>query len=317
MYNEQQKRRFLEDITESSRIKTEATFNRTGPYEEKLGIDCGSFTVQEILDCLKQINTPAINTLRNVKSGLSVYADWCKEQNLLPDGINHYREISQQNLLDCMSNEKIEEGYLSKAEVYNVASSLENPLESVAILLAYEGFLFANYDACYTLSTSDLDGNILTVGDKRAEASADLIEYMKEAEAADNYILRRPDEETREMKFRSNWPPIFKQLYNNVRPYDTMEQRRHFFERLFRRIRGYTGERFITIKKLNESGRINALKSFMAAEGVLTGKESPEEKIRKIRGVFMKHKKELDLKYGEILEVGRFFKQHESIFTAE
>jgi hypothetical protein len=112
--------------------------------------------------------------------------------------------------------------------------------------------------------------------------------------------------DVKEVRFQDGGGPIFKQLYNNVRAYDTMDLRRHYFERLFRRIRDRAGEDFITIKKLNESGRINALKSFMATEGATDA-----------RKCFMAHKRELDLKYGTILEVGRFFAVHKDAFAAD
>ena len=133
-----------------------------------------------------------------------------------------------------------------------------------------------------------------------------LISYMYEAEAADRYYQCFENGDVKEVRFQDGGGPIFKQLYNNVRAYDTMDLRRHYFERLFRRIRDRAGEDFITIKKLNESGRINSLKSFMEAEGATDA-----------RKCFMAHKKELDLKYGTILEVGRFFAVHKDAFAAD
>ena len=299
MYNEQQKKRFLDGISELSGIKVRAVFKRIEAYEKENDLDCSCFSAQEALAFFKQYNTSAINTLRNAKSALSVYADWCKEQNLLPDGINHYTEISAGNLVDCLSDKKLEESYLSDRSVQRIVDQLENAFEKVAVLLAYEGVLFANYNDCYTISCSDIDGNHLTVGGEVHEISYKLRACMEEAEEADRYYLRQGDGNIKEMPFRSDWPPIFKQLYNAVREYDTMDLRRHYFERLFRRIREYTGERFITVKKLNDSGRINELKRLMEAEGATDAREC-----------FMKHKNELDAKYGTILEVGRFFAVH-------
>ncbi len=235
-----------------------------------------------------------------MKSILSVYADWAKEQNLLPDGINHYREIGQPNLLACMSNEKVDEGYLTEDEVTEIVRSLENAFEKVAVLMAYEGFLFANYGDAYMVGSADIEGTRLRVGDYEGEASDKLRLYIEEAEEAECYYQRMPDGEVREVKFKDCCGPVFKQIYNAIRSYDTLDQRRHYFERLFRRIRDYTGERFITIKKLNDSGRINAIRNFMEAEGATDARQ-----------VFIAHKAELDLKYGEIREVGRFFAVHD------
>ena len=306
MYNELQKLRYIDTLTESSTIKASAAFKSVAPYEAKLDLDCSQFTVQEILACFKQLNSPSINTLRNMRSTLSVYTDWCKEQNMLRDGINHYREIVQPNLVECMSSQKIEESYLSEDNIYQIVNDLENAFEKVAVLLAYEGFLFANYYDAYMLSSADIEGNMLTVGSQTGEASDRLRLYIEEAEAAEAYYQRMPDGNDREVRFQDGGGPVFKQLYNAVRDYTTVDQRRHYFERLFRRIRDYAGERFITIKKLNDSGRINAIKKYMKEEGATDA-----------RKVFMEHKAELDAKYGEILEVGRFFAVHGDAFVTD
>ena len=235
-----------------------------------------------------------------MKSILSVYADWAKEQGQLPDGINHYREIGQPNLLACMSNEKVDEGYLTEDEVTEIVRSLENPFERVAVLMAYEGFLFANYGDAYMVGSADIEGDTLRVGPIKGKASPALLAYIEEAEAADIYYLRKWDGDVREIKFQDGGGPVFKQIYNAIRSYDTLDQRRHYFERLFRRIRDYTGERFITIRKLNESGRINAIRKLMEEEGSTDA-----------RRTFMAHKAELDARFGEIREVGRFFAVHD------
>lgn len=304
MYNKLQKQRYIASLTESSKNKIQAVFKRTAAYEEKLDLDCSNFTVQDILACFKQCNTSSINTLRNMKSALSVYTDWCREQNLLRDGINHYTEIGQPNLLACLCSTKVEKSYLSEDEVIFLVTQMENAFEKVAILLAYEGFLFANYDAAYMVSSDDIDGSFLKVGEQEHKASPYLLEYIEEAEAADCYYLRQMGGNVKEMPFKPGGGPVFKQLYNAVREYNTMELRRFYFERLFRRIREYTGESFITIKKLNDSGRINELKRIMDAENAIDA-----------RKCFMKHKAELDAKYGIILEVGRFFAVHGDAFA--
>ena len=306
MYNEQQKKRFLDEITDSSRIKAEAAFKRVESYEKKCEMDCSGFTVQEILACFKQINSPSINTIRNMKSALSVYTDWCKEQNLLPDGINHYREVDHQDLFSCLSNEKVNRSILTKEEVMGAVRQLENAFEKVAVLLAYEGFLLSNYDAAYMVSSKDIYGDYLKVGEIENEASPELIEYIEEAEGTELYYWRKPDGEIREIPFLSGGGPVFKRLYNAKRIYDTMDLRRHYFERLFRRIRDYTCIDFLTVKSLNESGRINSLKSFMEAEGDTD-----------VKTAFMANKEKLDLKYGTVSEVGRFLTLHKSTLAAD
>ena len=306
MYNEQQKKRFLDGVTDSSRIKAEAAFKRVESYEKKCEMDCACFTVQEILACFKQINSPSINTLRNMKSALSVYADWCKEQNLLPDGINHYREIDHQDLFSCLSNEKVNRSILTKEEVMDAVRQLENAFEKVAVLLAYEGFLFSNYDAAYMVSTDNIYGDYLKVGEIENEASPELLLYIEEAEEAELYYWRKPDGDIKEIEFLPGGGPVFKRLYNAKRIYDTMDLRRHYFERLFRRIREYTGINFLTVKSLNESGRINSLKSFMETEGATDA-----------RAAFMANKKELDLRYGTVSEVGRFLTLHKDTLATD
>lgn len=306
MYNEEQKKRYLDTLTEASKIKAETAFKRVGPFEQKTEIDCACFSAQEIVACFKQMNSSSINTIRNIKSALSVYADWCKDQNLLPDGINHYREISHQNLFGFMSAEKVSKSYLSEHEVETLANSLDNAFEVVAVRMAYEGFLYANYEAAYMVSSSDIEGKVLAVGSRSQIASEALRDAIVEAEAADVYIMHTESGSIRDITFQNGGGPVFKQLYNTARTYVTMEQRRHYFERMFRRIRDHIADPFITIKKLNDSGRINAIRNFMAEEAATDAK-----------AVFMKHKKELDLRYGEITEVGRYFSVHGDAFMAD
>lgn len=82
MYQGDRKRSFIDSKykTLNSRNNVEALFNRTEPFEVRLGKDLCAFSVEEATSMISKMTTAKSDTVTQIICYLRKYAAWCKEQ---------------------------------------------------------------------------------------------------------------------------------------------------------------------------------------------------------------------------------------------
>ena len=311
MYNTEQKERYLRRQSPRYLNSIELVLRQTEPFENRRELDCSEFNTKEITEMYKEMNVASLDTLSNRNSILKKYTDWCLSESLVADGVNHYDEINYEDIAKCTNKVSTRKKYLTTAEVYRVVDSLLNPLEKVVVLAAFEGVLMnGGYLSVYNMTSDDLDGNVIHLdGGKFFTLSNCIIEYIKQAENASHYIPYNQEGSQRALDgyaFDPNDHYVFKRMYNVPVRYETEHRAQIYFIRTLERIRrecsGDTS--LLTIKALNESGRIEAIKQYMEQEG----SQDP-------RATMERHKNELDDRFGYIANCKRYIIKHAECFA--
>lgn len=167
MYNDIQKNRFLD--TENRAVRT--TVNRIFSLAEMLEIlydkDMYDFTEEQGVELLKTFRSTSIESLGVMHSIIIGYVDWAIRNNLVEDGINHFREITKEQRDQCISN-KAKEKYLTFDELKNIINDLSaNPTNQFLVLSAWYGVGGKYKDELDNVREEDIYDGVLTLYSKK------------------------------------------------------------------------------------------------------------------------------------------------------
>lgn len=134
MYNKEQKERFME----TSNRAVESTMNRIFDLAEMLETlydkDMYDFTEEQGIELLKTFRSESIESLGVIASNIISYVDWALMNNLVADGVNHFREITKEQRDSCVSI-KAKDRYYSKQELMEMFNDLkDNPVNQFLLL---------------------------------------------------------------------------------------------------------------------------------------------------------------------------------------
>ena len=304
MYNEQQKQRFIQRLDDVMMARATWVFNKSELAESESKTDCGCFSVDEIAAMYKLWNFGSLDTLVTAHTILRKYADFCLSEHLSVDGVNHYMEIDYTALNGYVNTGLLMKSLLTREEVYKLAEELDNPLESVFICATFEGLAYGNSDDLYRISYDQVkDGVFVTRSGQKKAVSETLMRYIRRAEEEDTFITH--GKRQRIVKFSSDDPPVFKQMYNGV-VYTDSAGVRFYFSRLMKRIKDDYGLQQLSMKGLHESGRIDAIKHYMKKEGCT----NPEQ-------IMETHKTELEAQWGTMIAIKRYLVKYADCFVEE
>lgn len=125
MYNKEIKERYLNTI-ENKNVALNG-FQRSQLIENMLNKDLCNFSEKEIDEMLLMIDTPSVHLLNSIMSSYRTYTDWAITNNLVDDGINHYRNVSVEDLWKYVNKFWMEEKVLSHQSFEKIMESLESP----------------------------------------------------------------------------------------------------------------------------------------------------------------------------------------------
>lgn len=141
MFNEKQKQRYIE-YKEAQTVVADNYLKRIFGYAEDmetvLNKDLSLFTGYEIITLYKTLNRKSLESLIVINSYLSMYVQWCLEQNLVPDGQNHYLEMNQDTLFSCLNKILFNKSIISLEELVSLIRVLPNAREQFSILFIFE-----------------------------------------------------------------------------------------------------------------------------------------------------------------------------------
>lgn len=139
-FNEERKNtyfQYLESIKENSSVCIRYIFIRTAKTEKVWGKDVCDFTIDEICKFLPTFNASSLNALNKNVSVLRMYTEWCCQNKLSKDNINHFNEIDKSQLNLYIN--KITSILPSKEEISEIVNSLANASDKFLIQALYEG----------------------------------------------------------------------------------------------------------------------------------------------------------------------------------
>lgn len=180
MYNGDLKKRFIEEREASAKLADgylRRIFTETEAFEEVFGKDVSEFTTTEILDYYKVKNSRSLEVLENLNSQLSAYTQWCFQQNLIADGINHFNEINSEAMNSCVNKAALQETILDRDQLLEIVGQLKNPRDRFVLMMLFETGREKNFTNIFNTKISDfnLEENKVQLGDRCVDVSRELI----------------------------------------------------------------------------------------------------------------------------------------------
>lgn len=192
MYNEGIKLRYIkgkENTTAVAPGYLKRVFTNLEKFELQNGKDLSNFTTYEIEDMLKTLNYATVESLIVLNSHLSLYTQWCLEENLVPDCQNHYAEINSDKMFGWVNAAAIKNTIIDKKTLYSWVDQLLNPSDAFIMLALFEGIKGKDFCEIVNLKMSDFNENEVTLcTGRKVIVSNKLLALAEESNITDYYI---------------------------------------------------------------------------------------------------------------------------------
>ena len=287
MYNENIKRRYIqekESTTNTPKGYLERQFNKSENFEQRLEKDISNFTVYEIEDFYKTLNIKTVESLTVLNSHLSLYTQWCLQQNLVLDCQNHFAEIVNSSLVNYINTFALKKSIITREELYSWLDELINPSDAFIMLALFEGLEGENYCELVNLKMSDFDienNKVHLCTGRELTVSSKLIALAKESNEKMEYISPNIG---REFPF-INEDLIIKN-YPNCRSDDAYNRGKRIYSRVKRNFEAMGIDKYMKPRSLFDSGKIDYINTrskelgITAKEFIYTPKYAEEVKYR-------------------------------------
>ena len=191
MYNQKLKERYRkekESYTTVSAYYFSSLFKRTEPFEEELDKDASNFTTYEIINMYKTLAIMSLDTIATMNSNLSMYTQWCIQENLVNDYQNHYLEITRDMMASFVNKLAMDKKVVSREQVLDWCQQLPNPSDSFCLLGLFEGIRGGGYLEIALAKMEDFHDNIfIAYNGREIKVSSTLIEYAKQSNETIEY----------------------------------------------------------------------------------------------------------------------------------
>lgn len=267
MYNEDRKRRFItlkESDTSLSQYYLPSIFRKSESIEEKLGKDLCEWTITEIIDFYKYIDNNSFDSLSVINSNYTQYTTWCLKEGFVPDGQNHFLEITPQIILECINNSYFDKSIITRDELISNVDQLNNFTDRFMFYALFEGICGAEFCEITEAKISDVEENIIHLCTGRdLKISSKLKDVI--AETAMETTYETFGENQRIFPYRlEDSDKIFKM----VRNVSGSASGKTVSKRYARCADAIGISRLITPKRLMLSGKFHYIKEVMRKEGL-------------------------------------------------
>lgn len=231
-------------------------FTITEEYENHLEKDVSNFTVYEIMDMYKGINSISFERIQNINAQLSYYTQYCLQKNLVKDCQNHYLEIKAENVNECINKVALVNRIHTREEILKWCNTvfMDNPSDRFVLLGMFEGLGGNNFIEITEAKMSDFNEEKLTIStilNRTIPVSRTLINYAKESDITLDYTTLGT---TKRIKKMHESGKIIKDFRLN-----SIEEEYHQGRRIYTRIKKMFAEvttnQYLSTKSLADSGR--------------------------------------------------------------
>lgn len=285
MYNETIKTRYIQEKESTTNMPKNylvRLFNKTYDFESKLDKDISNFTVYEIEDFYKTLNIKSVEYLTVLHSHLSLYTQWCLQQNLVFDCQNHFAEINSSSLVDYINTSALKKSIITRKTLYELIDNLINPSDAFIMLALFEGIEGENYCELVNLKMSDFNENkVKLCTGRELTVSSKLVELAEESNSEMEYCSL-----IKERKFPFLNEDLIVKNYPNCRLDDPYNKGRRIYNRVYRNFKEIGVDKFMKPKSLLDSGKIDYINTrckelgITAREFIYTQKYAEEVRYR-------------------------------------
>lgn len=165
MYNQDLKLRYKEEKESYTTVATyyfNSLFKKTEPFEESLNKDISNFTTYEIVDMYKTLSIMSLDTISTMNSNLSMYTQWCIQQNLVNDFQNHFLEINREMMVSFVNKYAMNQKVVSRDKIIEWCNQMPNPSDAFCLLALFEGIKGSGYLEIAYARMEDFENNVFT-----------------------------------------------------------------------------------------------------------------------------------------------------------
>lgn len=187
MFNTQRKLDFLKYKEETTELSNNLKlwFSMAEYFEKEYNKDLCNWTVAEIISFCKFVSSSKIKYLTVLVNSLKIYTDWCMANGWVDDNQNHWIEISQRNLYDCLDTERLRRSFISRKDLTEMLPSLRNASDMFLLLGSFEGLTLKELGEA---KGSDYADGVLTCKTRSLEISPELTAILAECGTETTYV---------------------------------------------------------------------------------------------------------------------------------
>lgn len=250
---------------------TRACFKKAEQYEKVLNKDLSEWTAAEIIEFYKSFCSPSVDFLYNVHSVYKAYTNWCLQEHLLKDNINHYNEITQDILLKCINKGIADKRIISRENLLQEIQRFNNPRDQFVCLACFEGLAGKELEEVINAKLSKFyKGNITTSTGRIIPYSSELLRYATDAANTYVYTVTTSNSKIRNFTMIGDADQIVKKVISKDKDLEDNEVKPQVIYVKLKDIQRDTNIPAFTTKALKESGRIHKIKEYMANDSSLT-----------------------------------------------
>lgn len=191
MYNQELKERYRKEKESYTTVSTyyfSSLFKRTEPFEESLNKDISNFTTYEIINMYKTLAIMSLDTIATMNSNLSMYTQWCIQENLVNDYQNHFLEIDRDMMVSFVNKLAMDKKIVSRKQIIEWCQQLPNPSDSFCLLGLFEGIRGGGYLELAFAKIEDFhDNTFIAYNGREIKVSSTLIEYAEQSNETLDY----------------------------------------------------------------------------------------------------------------------------------
>lgn len=283
-FNAERKEWFLKEKEKEGMQKGYVTkylyaFSSVSSYESQFGKDVCEWTFYEIVEYYKMQNSSSLNALSSRNAALSKYTQFCQENDLIPDGQNHFAEVTISVLDECLNKALVKKKILTREEVLDIVSEIDHPRDKYLVLGMFELGNSNGYDVVANAMMYNVIDDVLIYKGNEYKLSKELVEIISECTNDDNALISRGvrgDEKAVHLQASDR---IFKQ-YINFRGDDERAGRNAYIR--FAYIMNILGLGYIKSNNFVDSGKIHMIKERTKFYGISAKEYIYSDKIQEV-----------------------------------
>ena len=239
-------------------------FDRAEETEKRLKKDLAQFTSAEIMAMYKEMLTPSFSMLVVINNQFLNYTSWYMREVENIDNQNHYMEMRDDILSQCVSYAAAQENILTREALLDMIKNFANPYEQFLYLALFEGIKGEQMSDFFDLSMKDFNRKTYYVSlpNRKLFISHELYNYAEQS--SDEYVIYNiMGEATRRGRFLEADKRIIKCSASSGFETDKKD-RAIIIYRMIRKTKRYDFvPRTLSTTSLIESGRIEYIKELM------------------------------------------------------
>ena len=132
----------------------------------------------------KLLDSKSLEYISVINYNIIKYAQWALQESLIVDGMNHFVEITDDEIFECVNKYGLNSSIITKEELDNILFHISSSRDKFVLLALFEGIKGINLDDIVNMKLDDINRSDNTVNlesGKKKKISNQLIQYAIES----------------------------------------------------------------------------------------------------------------------------------------